>query len=136
MLKHPLLELGGCGDAGQPPSGGCVLNRAKICTHIVPIGQPPSGGCVLKQLQPGQGRGLLQRSRLRAACVLKQNPHVLSGRVASQPPSGGCVLKHSRPKWVYLQPDAAAFGRLCVETITPFVFEDELVRSRLRAAVC
>ena len=57
--------------------------------------QPPSGGCVLKP----------QRLVERLSILCKQ------------PPSGGCVLKLLPPVldgelWV-----AAAFGRLCVETI-------------------
>ena len=56
--------------------------------------QPPSGGCVLKQ-------------------VLHEN----TLKNGSQPPSGGCVLK---PRLMPLRawlPWAAAFGRLCVETV-------------------
>ena len=33
----------------------------------------------------------------------------------NQPPSGGCVLKHQQPQLARC-PQAAAFGRLCVET--------------------
>ena len=57
--------------------------------------QPPSGGCVLK-------------------------PTMANASVDAdlQPPSGGCVLKRLFEK----QPDktlkAAAFGRLCVETVS------------------
>ena len=54
----------------------------------------------------------------------------------TQPPSGGCVLKlfvspHRATPWT-----AAAFGRLCVETILLDVDFESCVRSRLRAAVC
>ena len=60
--------------------------------------QPPSGGCVLKLAQ----------------CF----PFLLQ---IKQPPSGGCVLKRLFEK----QPDktlkAAAFGRLCVETVSIMV---------------
>ena len=60
--------------------------------------QPPSGGCVLK-------------------------PTMANASVDAdlQPPSGGCVLKRLFEK----QPDktlkAAAFGRLCVETVSIMV---------------
>ena len=55
--------------------------------------QPPSGGCVLK-LSLG---------------VTKQEN-------GTQPPSGGCVLKRRIHQVMKLKYDAAAFGRLCVET--------------------
>ena len=57
--------------------------------------QPPSGGCVLK---------LRYRIRRRIQ--------------RTQPPSGGCVLKQYavQPILIFRQ-GAAAFGRLCVETI-------------------
>ena len=56
--------------------------------------QPPSGGCVLKRL--------MKRSRL------------TKGR---QPPSGGCVLKQQALTAAAQDSNAAAFGRLCVETL-------------------
>ena len=59
--------------------------------------QPPSGGCVLKQLN------------------LKQYY-----RTTLQPPSGGCVLKPVFIGHNVTSFDAAAFGRLCVETL-PFL---------------
>ena len=58
--------------------------------------QPPSGGCVLKPL-----------------------PTVRCGNARCQPPSGGCVLKRWLPRKTHpktVRP--AAFGRLCVETIS------------------
>ena len=58
------------------------------------MGQPPSGGCVLKPLV-GLGGGTLN----------------------VQPPSGGCVLKLLTDNGSELTWEAAAFGRLCVETI-------------------
>ena len=61
--------------------------------RIVPKMQPPSGSCVLKH----EVYGLRHYDPL-------------------QPPSGGCVLKRKPPGWVLLSRDAAAFGRLCVET--------------------
>ena len=36
------------GTKGQPPSGGCVLKRPRICERGFRSRQPPSGGCVLK----------------------------------------------------------------------------------------
>ena len=56
--------------------------------------QPPSGGCVLKHL-----------TRL--------NPPPMQ----SQPPSGGCVLKLAFLCEILESLNAAAFGRLCVETV-------------------
>ena len=55
--------------------------------------QPPSGGCVLKQLA------------IFAFDFFQK-----------QPPSGGCVLKLERLGIGYVEIEAAAFGRLCVET--------------------
>ena len=37
--------------------------------------------------------------------------------VLLQPPSGGCVLKHSEIRPIASRAGAAAFGRLCVETM-------------------
>ena len=34
-----------------------------------------------------------------------------------QPPSGGCVLKLIKSTFTIKSPSAAAFGRLCVETV-------------------
>ena len=79
----------------QPPSGGCVL---KLCTSLserAAMRQPPSGGCVLKLLRQGRTQGSL-----------------------SQPPSGGCVLKHRDNKNRQRIEKPAAFGRLCVETLS------------------
>ena len=56
--------------------------------------QPPSGGCVLKPFE--------------------RNTDSSGGR---QPPSGGCVLKLLGERMEKQQAEAAAFGRLCVETI-------------------
>ena len=39
-------------------------------------------------------------------------PHI------TQPPSGGCVLKHHYAGAPVVEPPSAAFGRLCVETIS------------------
>ena len=36
-----------------------------------------------------------------------------------QPPSGGCVLKHGTTNEEMIEQQAAAFGRLCVETGKP-----------------
>ena len=58
--------------------------------------QPPSGGCVLK---PRNARGYC--------------------KAGEQPPSGGCVLKQPGEILRQQRPEAAAFGRLCVETQNP-----------------
>ena len=58
------------------------------------IKQPPSGGCVLKQKRPGRA-------------VIP----------TLQPPSGGCVLKPGGEGVDGVVRAAAAFGRLCVETL-------------------
>ena len=57
--------------------------------------QPPSGGCVLKRPLVAQ-----------------------IGSDWFQPPSGGCVLKLGRWSLINGVRYPAAFGRLCVETIT------------------
>ena len=59
-----------------------------------PVRQPPSGGCVLKLYT-----------------------YIPDNIALMQPPSGGCVLKLSQVKQSLKMKDAAAFGRLCVETI-------------------
>ncbi len=56
--------------------------------------QPPSGGCVLKLY-----------------AVVAQSEGF------RQPPSGGCVLKLLKAKVRLIRQLAAAFGRLCVETV-------------------
>ena len=75
--------------------------------------QPPSGGCVLKPQ--------IYRKNL---------------TLHLQPPSGGCVLKPQVAGLSLEKQQAAAFGRLCVETIESFCTADKIERSRLRAAVC
>ena len=75
--------------------------------------QPPSGGCVLK---PIVGR-VIQMLR-------------------AQPPSGGCVLKQLLLLFLQLFLLAAAFGRLCVETLEQDTLLELYESSRLRAAVC
>ena len=71
----------------------------RLCVETQPFGrrrpnvfQPPSGGCVLKHGLKASKHGLL-----------------------IQPPSGGCVLKRLCIDRGRLY-NAAAFGRLCVET--------------------
>ena len=101
----------------QPPSGGCVLKHRDTDTHshlpraaafgrlcvetrliapssFITVSQPPSGGCVLK---------LAAWRALASSCL--------------QPPSGGCVLKHINRHDELSLNNAAAFGRLCVETM-------------------
>ena len=53
-----------------------------------------------------------------------------------QPPSGGCVLKRKQHGDALAWAMAAAFGRLCVETVTRAAVSRKRIRSRLRAAVC
>ena len=56
--------------------------------------QPPPRGCVLKQQEKGE-----------------------KGEVRMQPPPRGCVLKRQDPQVTqFLQGQAAASARLCVET--------------------
>ena len=82
----------------QPPSGGCVLKLDIDITSFGAGTQPPSGGCVLKHI-------------------------VLYEMITNigQPPSGGCVLKHFIPDSMERRKQAAAFGRLCVETLPLWV---------------
>ena len=113
----------------QPPSGGCVLKQLKAVDSVKICTQPPSGGCVLKHRkqyytycyirQPPSGGCVLKltTSISQHGCVLKlyrRNRQVSSGR---QPPSGGCVLKQQWLSVTTVTLPAAAFGRLCVETI-------------------
>ena len=53
-----------------------------------------------------------------------------------QPPSGGCVLKHHDLTKYAIWSEAAAFGRLCVETMEDALLRAAAKSSRLRAAVC
>ena len=75
--------------------------------------QPPSGGC-----------------------VLKQGGTISAAEIKKQPPSGGCVLKPYLDGIDTPYIEAAAFGRLCVETTEPSPWQNAGVSSRLRAAVC
>ena len=75
--------------------------------------QPPSGGCVLKQ------------RHLRLLQIYFW-----------QPPSGGCVLKRFCDLVALSHKFAAAFGRLCVETVQVSRQRGKYGGSRLRAAVC
>ena len=54
----------------------------------------------------------------------------------TQPPSGGCVLKRYFREVALSVEGPAAFGRLCVETITIRKPSKNIFTSRLRAAVC
>ena len=56
--------------------------------------------------------------------------------VGGQPPSGGCVLKPTLDYTFAYNSQAAAFGRLCVETSITNVDGSLMCGSRLRAAVC
>ena len=75
--------------------------------------QPPSGGCVLKLAKGTVSKGL-----------------------TTQPPSGGCVLKPTGTGKSVIIAEAAAFGRLCVETLMTLLKLKFGAGSRLRAAVC
>ena len=75
--------------------------------------QPPSRGCVLKLAKIYQRNGAWR-----------------------QPPSRGCVLKQDQLFQVCFHEPAAAFARLCVETIEGLTQIREKASSRLRAAVC
>ena len=54
----------------------------------------------------------------------------------SQPPSGGCVLKQRQMQALADINQAAAFGRLCVETAVKHCLPRYFGGSHLRAAVC
>ena len=49
--------------------------------------------------------------------MLKQRLGARIIKISMQPPSGGCVLKLSALEQKFDYAEAAAFGRLCVETI-------------------
>ena len=51
--------------------------------------------------------------------MLKLDINLLTLIEFTQPPSGGCVLKHFAKKPLEGIRVAAAFGRLCVETMPP-----------------
>ena len=90
----PIFLMIAAADDGQPPSGGCVLKHAVMIKNIKHDDlQPPSGGC-----------------------VLKHDPQQNYSEMSWQPPSGGCVLKRLTLDTNEPSADAAAFGRLCVET--------------------
>ena len=75
--------------------------------------QPPSGGCVLKPERVARKSQLI-----------------------TQPPSGGCVLKPYDYFCNIARLLPAAFGRLCVETVSQTARTESGCSSRLRAAVC
>ena len=93
--------------------GRLCVETLKIPIICNGLGQPPSGGCVLK-LASDTAYAVMQM----------------------QPPSGGCVLKLMSYLTSPSPPVAAAFGRLCVETLVNGFFISSLAGSRLRAAVC
>ena len=75
-------------------------------------------------------------SRLRAAVCwncLCRIPHI---QQLKQPPSRGCVLKLQILKKLKITAVAAAFARLCVETVLNTIAPLLCPCSRLRAAVC
>ena len=71
-----------------------MLKHFRLRLALAIYRQPPSGGCVLK-------------------------PHYARSEHKSQlqPPSGGCVLKRRLKNLACPFESAAAFGRLCVETV-------------------
>ena len=91
----------------QPPSGGCVLKHFFLIFFCFYSVQPPSGGC-----------------------VLKPDFKFVNNRDMPQPPSGGCVLKQLGVRKLLTCKGAAAFGRLCVETM----IKDSNVHWTLQAA--
>ena len=104
-------------DVVQPPSGGCVLKLALKVTQMGWNNQPPSGGCVLK---PRANRSTARRRGQppSGGCVLKPPTKPVPPRISPQPPSGGCVLKRRFAGAALPAPPPAAFGRLCVETVS------------------
>ena len=78
----------------QPPSCGCVLKLSLKHLNEMIMKQPPSCGCVLKRQY-----------------VIFPAPEDV------QPPSCGCVLKLFIWRLIKRLINAAAFVRLCVETI-------------------
>ena len=68
--------------------------------------------------------------------MLKLDTNCTCWDILFQPPSGGCVLKPCISVKLYLHLRPAAFGRLCVETISRFIILIPNTTSRLRAAVC
>ena len=68
--------------------------------------------------------------------MLKQEIVQVVSSYQVQPPSGGCVLKQEIEISVRNEMAAAAFGRLCVETIELVQARMMIDGSRLRAAVC
>ncbi len=91
----------------------CVETKWSDKSELDVKSQPPSGGCVLKR--PAQR---------------------VSGGLGAQPPSGGCVLKPETDGMLGFSTGPAAFGRLCVETVSASPESGDKVTSRLRAAVC
>ena len=79
--------------------------------------QPPSCGCVLKHTHCGFNQ-LFRAQPPSCGCVLKRHNILQFRKAEMQPPSCGCVLKqllpHTKGEWAL----AAAFVRLCVETIS------------------
>ena len=119
----------------QPPSGGCVLKHNKPDNYNGGKEQPPSGGCVLK-LDVSKPLSSSHAQPPSGGCVLKRflPPPPIS--YAPQPPSGGCVLKRLINVLLPTRRQAAAFGRLCVETSYSSAHARADSGSRLRAAVC
>ena len=91
----------------------CVETLTALSATAVTTEQPPSGGCVLKLVFSEDG-----------------------SHFREQPPSGGCVLKLRFCRDFRALYDAAAFRRLCVETVYLNPCLAVHLGSRLQAAVC
>ena len=117
----------------QPPSGGCVLKprhadmlddlRAAAAFGRLCV-ETRSGHSKLKkrgrlcvETQPPHSTQSQQEQPPSGGCVLKPVLEMGKARVKVQPPSGGCVLKLVLMCCNRQSHQAAAFGRLCVETL-------------------
>ena len=78
--------------------------------------QPPPCGCVLKQSYHLKAQVLILQPPP-CGCVLKRGKHYSGDLQHHQPPSRGCVLKQMHIVQNQIYQIAAAFARLCVETI-------------------
>ena len=121
--------------AMQPPSGGCVLKLWHNLLIRNCYQQPPSGGCVLKH-HYGFRKKYPQLQPPSGGCVLKLFLRTPPSRLLAAAAFGRlCVETLGYFKKVGIK-SAAAFGRLCVETTLYLLNVFAKLRSRLRAAVC
>ena len=97
--------------------------------------QPPSGGCVLKH-GFGEFRALIRWQPPSGGCVLKPYLDGIDTPYIEAAAFGRLCVETLIYSVKLIFNLAAAFGRLCVETLRACDMSPASLSSRLRAAVC